>query len=113
MEVLSKYMVDQFVDDALVRLRTVFPEQTKDMPERELRHLIRTGIDRAESYDITDQVDVERFLECMVLHGSDFDTDSKTSWAGEILLDESFTGTEKMNLINDYELFVLTGIGDG
>jgi hypothetical protein len=48
-----------------------------------------------------------------VRYGSDFDTDPETSWAGKILRDESFTGTENMNQINDYELFVLTGINDG
>lgn len=107
-DVLSKYMVDQFVDRALAYLQRAFPEQTKDIPEQELRSIIRAGIDKAESYGITDEVDVERFLECMVRYGSDFDTDPETSWAGQILHDESLTGTEKMNQIDDYALFVLT-----
>jgi len=107
-DVLSKYMVDQFVDGAVVHLRKAFPEQTKNLTEPVLRGMIRTGIEKAESYDVTDEADVERFLECMVRYGSDFDTDPETSWAGQILYDESLTGTEKMNQIDDYALFVLT-----
>lgn len=108
MEVLSKNMVNQFVDNTLIHLRTIFPDQTQDMTDQQLRDMIQAGINEAESYEITDEVDVERFLECIVRYGRDYDTDPKTSWAGEILRDESLTGMEKMNQINDYELFVLT-----
>jgi hypothetical protein len=70
--------------------------------------MIHAGIVKAESYDITDEVDVERFLECMVRFGLDFDNHPQTSWAGQILQDKSLSGTEKMNQIDDYALFVLT-----
>ena len=92
-----------------IHLRSNFLEQTKNLPEHVLREMIRSGINKAETYEVTDEVDVERFLECMVRYGEDFDNDPKTSWAGEILRDEGFNGREKMNRINDYELFVLLG----
>jgi len=108
MEVLSKNMVDQFIDRAGAHLQRTFPEQIKNMAETDLREMIHAGIVKAESYDITDEVDVERFLECMVRFGFDFDNHPQTSWAGQILQDKSLSGTEKMNQIDDYALFVLT-----
>jgi radical SAM superfamily enzyme with C-terminal helix-hairpin-helix motif len=108
MKVFEEASLRNFEDRMVIHFRSNLLEQTKNMSEQDLRELIKMGIDRAELYEVTDEVDVERFLECMVRYGSDFDTDPKTSWAGEILRDESFTGTEKMNQINDYELFVIT-----
>ena len=109
MDVFRNYEIKKFEDRMVLHLRSGFPEQTKTIPEQALREMILTGIDKAESYKVTDEVDVERFLECIMRYGSDFDTDPNISWAAEILRDESFTGTEKMNQINNYELFVLTG----
>jgi hypothetical protein len=108
MDVFGNYEIKKFEDRMVLHLRSSLPEEAETITEEVLRQMIQTGIDKAESYQVTDEVDVERFLECMVRYGSDFDTDPKTSWAGEILRDEGFTGTEKMNQINDYELFVLT-----
>lgn len=109
MDVFGNYEIRKFEDRMVLHLRSSLPEETKSITERVLREMIHAGIDKAESYQVTDEVDVERFLECVVRYGRVFDTDPKTSWAGEILRDESFTGTEKMNQINDYELFVLIG----
>lgn len=106
---LAKAAVKRFEDWMVVHLQSTFPEQTKDMMEPDLRKMIQAGIDNAAKYDVTDEADVERYLECMVAYGPDFDTDSKTSWAGAILKNENLTGTEKMNQINDYELFMLAG----
>jgi hypothetical protein len=98
-----------YEDRMVIHLRSSFPEQTKTLPEHALREMIRTGMNKAEVYEVKDETDVERFLECMVRYGEDFDRDPQTSWAGEILRDEGFNGTEKMNQINDYELFVIAG----
>lgn len=109
MDVMSDYMLIQFEDRMVLHLRSTFPEQTKDTIELDLRAMIEAGIEKADKYDVTDESDVERYLECMVLYGPNFDADSRTSWAGEILRDERLIGTEKMNKINDYELFMLAG----
>ena len=100
--------IRKFEDRMVLHLRSSLPEETKSITERVLREMIHAGIDKAESYQVTDEVDVERFLQCVVRYGQVLIPIPK-HLAGEILRDERFTGTEKMNQINDYELFVLIG----
>jgi len=77
--------------------------------DQELRIIIQSGMKKAESYEVTDETDVERFLDCMMRYGHDFDTNPRTSWAGDILGRQGLSGTEKMNHIDEYELFVSLG----
>ena len=102
-------MLRRFEDRMISHLRSAFTEKTIGMEDKELRTIIQSGIKRAESYEVTDETDVERFLDCMVRHGHDFDTNPRTSWAGEILGRQGLSGTEKMNHIDEYELFVSPG----
>jgi len=104
MKVLSKYMLEQFENRMVDHLRDMFPEQTEDMTTEDLRHLIREGIDKAEAYDITDELEVETYLECMVQYGVNFDTDTQTAWAGKILHDERFSETDKMQRIDEHRM---------
>jgi hypothetical protein len=105
MDLLSESVLKQFIDRMVAHLKQEFPEQTVNMPEDNLRNLINESMQRAETYDITDEVDIERYLECVLLYGRDFDVNPETSWAGEILRNEDLSGFDKMNQINDYELF--------
>jgi hypothetical protein len=107
MEVLSKYMLKQFEDRMVIHLNQNFPDETKNISESDLRETISTSIDKAAKYDVTDETDVERYLEYAVRYDPDFDTNPNLPWATKILGDENLTGTEKMNQLDDYELFVL------
>jgi hypothetical protein len=95
MKVLSRYMVDQFQNDAGKYLRRKFPEKTAGMPEGELRGLIQTGIENAQKYGIAVEADVVRYLECMMTYGIAFDSDAATPWAGKILNDPGLLGRAK------------------
>lgn len=105
MDSLSDAMLKQFEDRMVIHLRTACPEQTHEMPEPELRTTIHTGIKRAEKYDITSEFDIRRYLECVVVYGPDFDTNPKTAWAGPLLNNKQWSGTEKMNQVDEYALF--------
>jgi hypothetical protein len=107
METLSDYTFRKFVDRMVAHLKKEFPEQTENMGEDALRDLINKSMERAETYGVTDDIDIERYLECALLYGRDFDANPQTLWAGEILRDNDLSGFDKMNRINDYELFIL------
>jgi hypothetical protein len=107
MEALSKYMLEQFENRMVDHLRDILAVQTEDMTTEDLRHLIRQGVDKAEAYKITDELEVETYLECMVQYGVNFDTDTQTSWAGEILRDERFSETDKMQRIDEHRMLEL------
>ena len=102
MEVLGRYMLKQFEDRMVIHLRSGFREQTKDMPETDLRSMIQTAIDKGKVYNVTTEDDVQRYLEYMMIYGPEFDTDPKTMWAGEILRTEDMDGTEKMELMDEH-----------
>ncbi len=109
MKVLGQYTLEQFQNRMVVHLRTNFGEYTKDLEDSELQKKVEQGIKRAEGYSVTREDDIRRFLEYMVLLTTDFDTNPKTAWAGEILEDKKLNGTGKMNHIDDVALF--SGIG--
>lgn len=104
-DALRKYMLDQFTARMAVHLRSAFPEQTIDMLEQNLHNMIQHGIDKASDYDIKLEDNVQRFLECMITYGRDFDHNPKTRWAGDILRRKDINGFMKMNLIDNHELF--------
>ncbi len=108
LDVLSQYMLKQFYDETEKHLKKRYPEQTKEMSDEQLRELIVEGVEEAEGYDITDENDVKRYLEYLIEYGRDFGKSSETIWAGQFLNNKDLTGTEKMNEIDDYDLFVIT-----
>lgn len=105
MAVLERCMFKRFEDRMVVRLSTSYPQQCAAMSEPALRDMIREGTKQAAVYRVTAEFDVERYLECMVLYGVDFDTADRTLWAGEILRAEGVEGSEKMNRIDNHETF--------
>ena len=109
LDVFSKHMRQQFEDRMAVRLRSRFPDHTSQMDDAELRTLVHDGTDRAKAHGVAKQFDVQRYLECMVLHGADFDSAPATSWAGDILRDTRLTGTEKMDRIDYHAAFARKG----
>ena len=107
MEAFKNDILQKFEDRMSLYLHSQFPEKTQKIQETDLRQMIRTGTFRARKYGVTLEPDVCRFLECMMVHGFNFDTDPKIVWAGKILRDEKMTGREKMNRIDDYEISML------
>jgi hypothetical protein len=105
MKTLSEVEIQKFVDRTITQLRASFPEEVGMIPEAQLHATIRKSIDVASTYGITDEVDVQRYIEYVVRYGPDFDTNATIPWAGEILRNREMTGTDKMNLIDDYDLF--------
>jgi hypothetical protein len=105
MDSLSEARLKQFEDRMVVHLRAACPEETRATTDSELRSTIRTGMDDAAKYEITSEVDVRRYLECVVVYGPDFDTNPKTAWAGPLLNHKQWSGTEKMNQVDEYALF--------
>jgi hypothetical protein len=79
MDVLSDYMVAQFERDCAAYLRAARADRLKDTDDRALSRLIRTGIDRAETYEIEIEDDVRLFIECMVCRGADFGEEPRSA----------------------------------
>lgn len=107
MEALDAACLRQFQNREIARLRARFPEKTQELDDQEIRQVITTAIESAKKYKVTDEVDVGRYLDFMFRYDYEFDTNTDTSWAHEILMDENLNGTGKMNALEEYELFEL------
>lgn len=105
MDSLSEARLKQFEDRMVLHLRSACPEETRETAEPDLRNTIREGMKSAAQYEITSEVDISRYLECVVVYGLDFETNPKTAWAGRILNNKELSGTEKMNRVDEYALF--------
>jgi hypothetical protein len=70
--------------------------------DEELRNLIRVGVSDAAAYGITREYDVRRFLEHLTIRGRSF---LNAAPASAILENRQLSGTRKMDLIDELELF--------
>jgi hypothetical protein len=61
--------------------------------------------DKAATYSVRNEQDVEILLDCAMMLGLEFDHDPRFPWARSILQRNDLTETEKMSLIHDYWLF--------
>jgi hypothetical protein len=99
---LNRQVEGQFRARMIEHLRSNFPGTLGRADQAALSKFVDEQTARAGQYGITDESDVEFYLECAAILGSWFDKDERIAWAGETLRRLDFSGTAKMNRINDY-----------
>jgi len=99
MRVLNEYARNNFEKRAVDYVAREHPEQFAEMAESYTRTLVRFGIGKASKYDIHAEDDILRFIGLMVTIDPGFDDLDEMAWAREILDEEAFDGSEKMELI--------------
>ena len=109
MDAFSRQALRDFENRMMDHLRKRFPRQSDQLGDASLRTMIQNGIVMAGRYAVTDQYDVRRYLEYMIVLSRDFDTDPGTSWAAAILHNHRLDGTAKMNLVDDTFLYSIRG----
>jgi hypothetical protein len=98
-EVFQKRKQREFREKMILHLRKGFVSQTAEKTDDDLRILIDSGIKRAKRYRVVLEDDVQRYLECMLFCGEDFDSHPNFKWARVALRARNLTGTEKMDVI--------------
>ncbi len=91
MATFFEYARRQFEDRMVAHLLRCFPDPVAALGEQETRKAVQHGMERAETYGITAERDVCRYIDVMFAFGRDFDTDKELSWAAGILQDEQIT----------------------
>lgn len=76
-----------FVTRLAEHLRTFAPKLSKILGEDRIRKVIESGMDRAQTYGLTNRGPVRFFIDLMFALGSDFDSDPQLPWAVNILRD--------------------------
>jgi hypothetical protein len=106
MQTLSEYMLRQFEKRMEKHLQSFADSTRRPVPAAELPKFIRSGFKKAANYGITDEADVQRFLEFAWQNGLEFDARPDMPWARQILDEKSTGGTQKMNRLEEYDLMV-------
>src|SRR4051812_41538453 len=89
MDAFSRDAVASFEDRVVEHLRGCFPDLAGALDEAAMRSRIRDGIRRAAAHGITEERGVSAYIDVMFVHGDDFDTDRRRSWAAAILQDRA------------------------
>ena len=110
MGVLSLASLRRFAGRMVEILPTRFPKEVEERHLQERQHLeaaILEGIQRAKGHGVLNEADVERFLECAIIFGPEFDEDAGIPWAQEILTRKNLDGEQKMDAIDEHRIFSL------
>lgn len=84
----------QFYEYVLRRLNRVWPQKCERVGELGLRRLIKSGMDAASSYGLSDPRGQALYIGLMFMLGSGFDRDPQFAWAAEVLNDTQLSGPE-------------------
>lgn len=74
-----------FLDEMVDHIKEFTPQQFDSIGKENVRQIVKLGISKAETYDLTYHSTVKFYLELMFMFGSDFDLDPQYPWINEIL----------------------------
>jgi len=96
-------MRGQFESRMVGHIKNTFPDRIKNVSDEKIRTVIQESSKKAESFGIEYEDDIRRFIEYLVIYGTQLDIKEDIRWLGEILRREDLNGTEKMDMIDDLE----------
>jgi hypothetical protein len=106
MQELSDTMRARFIINALNHLKERFPRRTAKMSDEDIHTLIQTGLNKAESYGISEDEYILALIEYMLVLGHDFDTGDEYPWARKIFKIRNLDGELKIGrLMEEYPLY--------
>lgn len=95
------------------KLKAEYPEDFDAMGEEEFTLLVDDGINKAKSYGINQEEDIELYLDIMFNLDYDFDTNVQYPWAKQILRNSNLTAEEKLRQLSDLALDALDEEAEG
>jgi hypothetical protein len=104
---LQEDAAERFVKRMAALLRDRYPVQPLPQADYSLYALIRLGISDCERFELLDAAEVEAYLDYLFRFGPDFTRCPETRWALTILSDPGLFGMEKLERLDQYELFEL------
>lgn len=80
--VLTAEEMKKFENRLLVHVKKCFPEQYKAEGEAKIRKTLQYGVQRAAAHRFSSERDICKYIDLMLVFGSDFD---RSSWASSVL----------------------------
>jgi len=87
---------NEFEERMFVFLNEEWTAQCGALGAERVRGSIKTGTERAESYDLTTENQIAKYINLMYALEFDFDRSTASPWAGAILTDESLDANYKI-----------------
>lgn len=105
-DALSRSLVDRFVRQVVSHLEDDLKEYIDRLgiDDGNLEDFVRLGMEKSKNYGIVFEEDIERYIECMVVFGPDFDHNLKYPWAENILNDKEKDGEQKVEELSWFAL---------
>ena len=94
---LDRYAAAQFEKRVAASLTARWPRTCNKLGAEALRERVRTGVERAQHYGFTTELEVYRYVELMFVLSPDFDTDTRFPWAAEILGEQSLDSCTRID----------------
>jgi hypothetical protein len=107
MAVFTLQFESRFARRMAGHLKETFPKEVarQGLSDERLELLALRGLSDARNYGVVNEGDVERYIECMVVLGPQFDTDGQFPWAGQALQNAALDGEAKMDRIDEHLVF--------
>lgn len=107
MDMYALKMKDDFCEKMVTHLQQDFQPNLKNLniKEDDLKKLVISGIEKAESYGFTTQGDVELYLDCMILLGLNFDNDPNRPEIADILSQKETSSSQKAEYLHSHLIF--------
>ena len=103
MEAFSEALERDFVVRATRDLRSRFAQAAAGITGEQFSVLVQQAVARARSIGIKKRDDLERFLEFEILYGPNFENSHPA--LNQILRQANLEGSDKMDMIENWELF--------
>ncbi len=84
-ESASENARERYIDRVLAHVQEFFPERCQKLGAARTRDAVCYGLERGESYDLTSELDLCKFVDVMFTLGPRFDEDPEWSWTAGVL----------------------------
>jgi hypothetical protein len=105
LEAFRRSLADDLLRRVASDLRRACPLETASLTGDALQTLIEAGRERAREFEIVAEEDLRRYLEFTLRHGTGFEVQPETAWAVEILRRRDLEPHERLNALDEYQLF--------
>lgn len=96
---LDELALSDFEARVTDHIQEFFPQQCEELGREGTHELIRYGIAKAASYEITDEAEVCQYIDLMLGFGADFDSDPQEVWASGILAGQQLLSSSKISIL--------------
>jgi|ERR1022692_1815793 hypothetical protein len=109
-DVFCEAASQRFIERASEHLKKSFGPQCEALGGVKLREFIRSGVQRADRWDVTTSRNVCIYLDVMMTLGVDFDRDPRLPWIRRILGSQSATETVRIDRLYEAVMRMLDQI---